>query len=125
MSCSACRRPPVYQKVVHGTEMPRRTVSSDRQSPDRTVRNQAQKRVIMIGLMSLSIGATTSSRAASPRRKDEARAWTRQDRENRRREHYAGYDRLSGLRMRKEHSDWLNNPTNGRIDPPKNSGEGS
>ena len=46
MSCSACRRPPVYQKVVRGTEMPRRTVSSDMQSPDRTVRNQAQKRVI-------------------------------------------------------------------------------
>lgn len=47
MSCSVCRRAPVYQKVVHvGTEMPRRTVSSDMQSPDRAVRNQAQKRVI-------------------------------------------------------------------------------
>lgn len=46
MSCSACRRPPVYQKVARTGEMPRRTVSSDMQSPDRAVRNQAQKRVI-------------------------------------------------------------------------------
>lgn len=79
----------------------------------------------MFGFMSISIGGGTSSREECLRRKDEAREWKRQDRENWRREHYAGYDRLSGLRMRKEHSDWLNNPTNGRIDPPKNSGEGS
>lgn len=79
----------------------------------------------MSGYMSVSFGGSTRSREEYLRRKDEAREWKRQDREDWRREHYAGYDRLSGLRMRKERSDWLNNPTNGRIDPPKNSGEGS
>lgn len=79
----------------------------------------------MSGYMSVSFGDSTRSRESYLQRKDDLNAWKRQDRENWRREHYAGYDKLRGLSIRKEHADWLNNPTNGRIDPPKNSGEGS
>ena len=55
----------------------------------------------MIGFMSVSFGGSTSSREEYLRRKDEAREWKRQDREDWRREHYAGYDKLSGLRTRR------------------------
>ena len=51
----------------------------------------------MIGFMSVSFGGSTSSREEYLRRKDEAREWKRQDRENWRREHCAGYEKLSGL----------------------------
>ena len=78
----------------------------------------------MFRFMSISFGEP-ASRESYLRRKDERNETKRQAREDWRREHYAGYEKLSGLRMRKERSDWLSNPTNGRIDPPKNSGEGS
>lgn len=79
----------------------------------------------MIGFMSVSFGGSTRSREEYLRRKDEAREWKRQDRENWRWEHCAGYEKLRGLSIRKDHADWVDSPVSGRIDPPKNSGEGS
>lgn len=79
----------------------------------------------MIGFMSVSFGGSTRSRESYLQRKDDLNACKRQNRENWRWEHCAGYEKLRGLSIRKEHADWVDNPTNGRIDPPKNSGEGS
>lgn len=79
----------------------------------------------MSGYMSVSFGDSTRSRESYLQRKDDLNAWKRQDRENWRREHCAGYEKLRGLSIRKDHADWVDSPVSGRIDPPKNSGEGS
>ena len=79
----------------------------------------------MIGFMSVSFGGSTRSRESYLQRKDDLNACKRQNRENWRWEHCAGYEKLRGLSIRKDHADWVDSPGCGRIDPPKNSGEGS
>ena len=79
----------------------------------------------MIGFMSISFGGSTRSRESYLQRKDDLNACKRQNRENWRWEHCAGYEKLRGLSIRKDHADWVDSPVSGRIDLPKNSGEGS